>query len=401
MASRLKALVAVGLAGCGVAKYLPHGPALSEPDRERMSADAARTVVYTAPPRVSFPVWPVSVWGVGYDLDLVLVSRHPRYNMHEYARVRTPQGDLWLAKDALEETMQQSIVADLDGLERWVPELPIERRRGAVEVDDQSTDDWLDLTLSYRNLEGEPVRIRYEGRRPGRKTERKRSGSTMGHSADVAMAALDIPHKEFARRASVEINGQRWKIQRLLGLVPVQVALVQTQGGLATGQYRISEQDGALSAAFALRSGAEAITQWAIEQQSGSVIVSQDDGLRQLTYTFAERDGALELASMEVTQFGRETPPTHIDLYPHLPDMRRPFEGTHTSRFAVDINGQRGVAFGRLEASWEGDTAVVQMIPEEPSWVADRPMRTTVRYADGAAEVAIERVPVSARRPGE
>jgi hypothetical protein len=81
-----------------------------------------------------------------------------------------------------------------------------------------------------------------------------------------------------------------------------------------------------------------------------------------------------------------------------LPDLARPFEGAAESRFSLDVDGQAGHGTGRLRARWEADGPVVEMVPEAPWWLAERPMRTTVRFHDGGADVRIERM--EARDPG-
>ena len=58
----------------------------------------------------------------------------------------------------------------------------------------------------------------------------------------------------------------------------------------------------------------------------------------------------------------------------------------------MDIAGERGQGVGRLEARWASDDVVtLDMLPDEPRWFADRPMRTSIRYVDDAVEVRIER----------
>ncbi len=384
-------LLVVALTGCGVKKYLPAGPATNAKGRAKILSGAPRDVVYTSPAAVPYPVLPLQIFGVTYDLDLVLVSKHPRYNMHEYARVQTPDGDLWLAKDALEATYQQSIIADIDGINAWFPELPLLRKQAEVSVEDQSSDDRLDLTIRYENLEGESVVVHYEGKAP-KAYQNKRNGNTMGHSADILMAVLDIPYKNFAKKASVEIDGQDYKISKLLGLVKLQVALKQSQGGLSTASFtqEPGPDDFAFTASYLDRDGGQQSTAWTLEGTE----LQQTAPLRTLQYTFQEDGTALELLSMDALQFGRDVPVTHIEIRPALPDMRRKFEGSHSSRFVVDINGQENHAYGRLRAWWDGDVAKVEMVPEEPYWTADRPMITTISYEDGVATTKIERIDV-------
>ncbi len=390
------AVIAALLSGCGVKKYLPGRPVLRPPERAAFDAPRPAEVTYVSDPAVDFPVLPVQVWGVAYDLDLVLVSDHPRYDMHEYARVQTPDGPVWLAKDALSATRLQSIVADLPDLDQWVPELPIARKAWPLRVEDRSAGDWLDLDLAYENLEGEPVRVHYEGRSPRTRPQRRRNGNTMGHSASVVMAVLDIPYRAFARRASIHIDGEARRIRRLLGLAPLRVALVQSQGGLAVGRIRQARVDGAVHTTWTLDAG-DATRAWTERRDGAHLELAQPDPFRTLVYRYAVRDdGALELERMEVRQFGVDSPVVTIALQPALPDLRRRFEGRAVSRFVVDMDDQPGHAVGRLEAWWDGDVARVALRPEAPAWVTDRPMDTEIRYADGAAYIHIARVPAGA-----
>ncbi len=391
-------LFSLSVTACGIKRYIPHGPVMDDDDRaELLGTVDAPEVLYLEPPAVPYPVLPLQVWGATYDLDLVLVSDHPDYNMHEYSRIKTPQGDVWLAKDALEANFSQSIVADIDNINEWAPELTIKRKQYPVEVVDNSTEDWLDIKLSYENLAGEQVAVTYEGKMPGAKTEKKRNGDTMGHSRDYFMAVLDVPEKEFAKNASITINGEERKIEKLLGLVKLQVVLRQTQGGFSTTNHyseTAPEDEIAFSNYYKTTDGGRARADWHFKRGGKKYKLIQKTDFRELVYTYRVAQGAVELLDMDVTQFGYDVPATHIEVRPALPDMRRKFMDTHTSRFVVDINGQRNHAYGRIECWWDGDAAKIKMIPEGPAWVADRPMLTTIMYREGKALTEIRRIPV-------
>ncbi len=391
-------LVSTVLTRTGIKPYIPTGPAGSARTRASLLSGGAQSgVKYTSAPLVEHPVIPLQIWGVQYDLDLVIVSDHPRYNMHEYARVQTPKGPVWLAKDALEENLRQSLIADVDNITSWLPELPIVRRQSPVQVVDNSTDRWLDLRFAYTNLENEPVEVHYEGPTP-RSYQLFRNGSTMGHSAETMMAALDIPYKNFARRASIRINGEDRSIDKLLGLVKLQVVLKQTQGGLATSEIRLApgRTDGvALTASYRDQDDGWQATDWVSQVQDNTRTVTQEGGFRTLSYRFTDNDGAWELAAMHTRQYGLDLPVSHVQISPPLPDMRRRFDGVHTSRFTLDINDQQTQAYGRLEAWWDGDVAHVKMVPEAPEWTADRPMLTTLTYDESHCLARIVRIPVA------
>jgi len=226
-------MFSVLLAGCGIREMLPQSPVLTGWERSRgWASEEPSTATYTGEPVVTFPVLPVQVWGAAYDLDLVIVTRHPDWNMHEYAMLRTPRGPVWLAKDAREGTMEQTIVADIDDIQSWIPEIPVRRKAWPLEVEDASTAEWLDLSIRYENIDGEPVEVTYSGKPPDL-LQRKRNGSTFGHSRDVVLAAVDVSERRFGRRASVTIDGKKQRISRLAGLVPFRMVLAQAQGGLA------------------------------------------------------------------------------------------------------------------------------------------------------------------------
>ena len=113
-----------------------------------------------------------------------------------------------------------------------------------------------------------------------------------------------------------------------------------------------------------------------------------------VAHRYHATDGEIDRA--EVWQVGVDVPLAVVAFRPALPDLRRPFDGTAESAFVVDVAGQPGHGTGRVRAT-SGDVVTLDMIPEEPRWFADRPMRTTVWFAndgyrvktvrtDGAAE---------------
>ena len=183
-------LLSVLAFGCGIKRYLPGKAVLDADQALAWRAAPPAAVPYRGPPRVGMPVLPLQVFGLSYDHDLVLVSDHPSWDMHEYARVDLPDGPLWLAKDA-RPTGVQGIVADVPDIERWAPEAAVPRQRGEVAVVDESEGDRVDVTLRYQNLDGELVAVQVQGRVKARPPG-KRNGSTMGHSRQSAAVVSGI-----------------------------------------------------------------------------------------------------------------------------------------------------------------------------------------------------------------
>jgi len=392
----LKALLLVFFGGCGLKHMLPEGPVYTHAEQSATFGKVKPPVVrYTGEARVDFPVAPLLPFGVAYDVDIVIVSKHPDWNMHEYARLATPNGPVWMAKDASEPNLEQSIVADIEDIDHWWPEIPVPRKSSELLVRDRSTDDALDVEIGYENINGEPVLMTYRGPMPT-KLQPKRNGSTMGHSRDRLIAVLDLSHRNFGRDASMTINGKGIGIKRLLGLVPFRMVLQQVQGGLAIGEYAMSFENGTLRSRHAMDSGSVVTLDWSVEESKGQVILRQSSEIRSLIYTFEKRGEALELSKLQVEQWGRDESTCEVTFSPSLPDFRIDFEGTVESLFVIDVNGQRGHARGKVVVSSEGEEATLSVLPQSPWWVADRPLESRIRFdGEDTTSISILRMPAS------
>ena len=345
---------------------------------------------YSGPPRVDYPVLPLQVWGLQYALDVVLESTHPDWIMHEYARIDLPGGPLWIAKDASPDGLQ-TITSDVPDVTGWVPEIPVPRHPGTVTVTDRSTADRADLAFAYTNPHGEAVEVAYRGKMPTEPSH-PRNGNTMGHSRQSLAALLDLYLYRPGGEATMRIGGVDRPIRKLFGLYPMKFLLAQTQGGLAIASYREAPTPGG----FTLTRPGDAVAWPTAATESWSAEggwVRHDGPVTSLRYHFVEG----ELDRAQVWQVGIPVPVTDVVFLPALPDMRRPFAGTVTVGFAVDIAGQAGHGRGEASCRWDGDVAVVELRPTEPRWFADRPMDVHIRFEGDAAVVRIERVPVPAR----
>ena len=386
MAAAFLLLSAVMLfSSCRLTRMLPKGPVVSERERRQtFKGNTPSGVHYTGEADATFPAIPFMVFGVTYDLDLVLVSSHPKWNMHEYARVQTPEGSVWLAKDTRESDGDQLLVADIEDIETWLPEVPLNRKSGAVDVTNRSSDDNLDLKLEYENFDGEQVVVTFKGPRPTNELG-KRNGSTMGHSRNQVMAVLDLPHRNFAKEASIRIGGKPYKIERVLGIKPLRLALTQTQGGLAEGNFDqwtpgADADEFAFVTAHHKRDDITVKRSWNVEKNDGYVTVRQESDLRTLAYRFRRsRDDALELVEAWVDVWNADDHTFHVEFDPALPDLRRPFEGRHRSRFVMDIAGQKNHAVGTVEVRSNDQTASLAVRADDPWWVADRCIDSTIR----------------------
>jgi hypothetical protein len=383
-----------GLSGCGLRNVLPGPPVVVGAERQAYELFQPAAVSYTQPAPDGPVVLPLQVWGLRYALDVVLETEHPDWIMHEYARIDIPDPSsgaatpIWIAKDASTDFVQ-TITAGVTDIRSWVPEIPVPRNAGAVTVTDHSEGTVADLRFQYTNPRGEAVDAHYRGAMPT-EPAKPRNGNTMGHSRPSLAALLDIHLYAPGGEAEVSIGGVPQKIRKLLGLYPMKFLLAQTQGGIAITDF--IERAAADPGGFTLtRPGGdaswptEAVESWV---DAGAGWVVRSGPVTTLRYHFV----AGELDRAEVNQAGLEFPVTRVVFQPAIPDLRRRFDGEARSRFVVDIAGQEGHGVGHVVARWEGDDAVLDMIPDGPRWFADRPMQTRiVAVPDGGVRVTTTR----------
>lgn len=371
---------------------LPEGPALNQEERATtLYRRGQHEVKYTGAPLVKFPVMPVQVWAATYELDLILVSKHPDWNMHEYAKLATPDGDLWIMKDAEEGSLDQFIVADIPNIQSWLPELPVVRKQYPVKVTDKSTDKLLDLAFEYENIKGTLVKATYQGKYP-KTALKKRNGSTMGHSRNQLLVALDLPYRDFGKKATISYDGTPYKMDKLLGLVPFQMALQQTQGGLSSGQYTLEETGKQVVTSTHYNNDTTITQEWLYATAPPQANIQQHNEFRSLNYQF-KGTASQELEVAYVRQWNNDNQGVRITFAPALPDVRRPFEGQYRSDFVIDMNGQESNATGEAIVEWLDGKLSIIIQPSAPWWMVDRPMQTLISYEEGKATVDIKMLP--------
>jgi hypothetical protein len=380
------------LLGCGLSELLPSDPVVVGSERDNFDQLQSAGVIYTGAPKVPFPVIPLQVWGLKYGLDVVLRTTDPEWDMHEYARIDLPSGSIWVAKDA-DSSRILTITAPIDGITSWVPEAPVDRVEGALEVVDASEGENVDLSFRYTNPKSQPVEVHVTGKLP-KKPASKRNGNTMGHSRNSVAALLDLYLFGPAKTAEIKIDGEEKKIKRVFGLYPMQILLAQTQGGVAIADaHMAASPEGFLLTRPGPAGGlggagwpTQATEHWAVAEDGTA---STANPVTRLVYRFVNG----ELVSASVFQAGDPVPVTHLAFRPAIPDLRRPFAGVATSRFAVDISGQKGHGLGQVNTSWvDANTVRIDFIPLAPRWFADRPMQGTLRYLEDGVDFSMVRV---------
>lgn len=387
---------AAALPGCGLKNILPANAVLDAAELAAWPAPVAAVQAPEGPAKVDFPVIPLQAFGFFYDLDLVVVSKHPDWDMHEYARIQTPDGPMWLAKDA-NNRLEQTIATDLPDPKAAVAEVPVHRVKSRIDVQDLSEGRNVDVSLGYTNAAGDAVQVSVKGKVP-KHPPGKRNGNTMGHSADAAQVVLDLQRMGGAGKTRIEIGGQRYGIRRILGILPYKFILQQCQAGFAVTSFRQAPAEGGFT--LVRPAGGDEVdpatgepgwpTARTEEWQVSEGAASYDSGLTRMRYDFI--DGGLGHA--EVRQMERELPTLEAWFDPALPDLGRPFAGEAESRFRLDVNGQAGHGEGVIRARWVDESTVsIEILPTAPRWLANRPLAGTLHFpGDGSVVTQIVRV---------
>lgn len=229
------------LGACG-AKYKPANAALSSYERSfkfPVNRPHEGLVYSGAAPATSAPVPPVMAFGAAFDLDFVVIPKAGEFDMLEFAKLATPTGPQWLALETSAQGGDQTLVANVDDIESFMPEIPLTRLDSNDFVaTDKSTEFTVDLTIDYTNSRGQKVHVTMVGD-PPTKTARKRNGRTFDHSANQLLAVLDVESTQSLFKANVDLDDHNLKLKKIAAIVPAQFVLVQSQGGLAQAAFKV------------------------------------------------------------------------------------------------------------------------------------------------------------------
>ena len=369
---------------------MPKGAVLSAAEASPFDAVRLPDVVYTGPAKVDAPLPPLQFFGIYYGVDVVIVSDHPDWDMHEYARLDTPQGPIWMAKDS-DMDLVQTISVDRQDFEVWAPEVPVPRQYSPISVSEQWDGRRLSLEMAYTNPSGEPVEVTFSGVVP-KNPPGLRNGNTMGHSQQAVAAVLDLERFGHRGRATISIGGQPQRVQRIFGIYSMRFLLQQAQAGLARADYAVSPTEDGVTIT---RPGGpvewptRSTEAWTQHAEGDLTLLRHDDGYLIHTHAFAE--GGLVWSQIE--QHGRDVPVLRASFSPAMPDVTRPFSGEVESAFRLDVNGQVGHGTGHVRARWADEHAIIlEVEPTAPSWLMTRPMVGNIRYSAQGARVRIRRL---------
>ncbi len=355
-------------------KMLPKKAVLSTKERAALERlPASSPIVYTSPPLVEFPVIPFQVFATHYEKDIVIVTKHPDWNMHEFSWINFPDGGFWMIKDSREGTLEQVVTTSRENIADLLPEIPLDIAIQAIKITDNSDADWQDISFEYENFNGELVKAHYKGRQK-LKDLKKRNGSTMGHSRDHVMAVLDLPKRRFGKKASITYNAKKYPIKKILGIVDFNMMLTQTQAGLSVGKFSLFQNENTIQTRHFTPS--ETMQNWTWSEG----VLQQKNKFRTQKYLFDYEQDSYQLRSISVELWDKKEPAFQISFFPPLPDYRRRFEGVCTAQFVMDVNGQENHGIGQVKSYWKGTQLFIDIIPENPWWLTDRPIRQIIEF---------------------
>lgn len=232
--------VPVLLSACG-AKYKPADAVLSGYERSyRFPVERPHeNLVYSGRQAgTQAPVVPLLAFGAAWDLDFVVIPKDGDTSMYEFARIAMPSGPQWVALESSAASGDQTLIANLDDIASLMPEIPLARFDSDLVATDKSTEFTVDVAINYTGADGHKVEAVLTGD-PPTKTMRHRNGNTFNHSANQLMAVLDVASTQSLFTADVKVDGQNVGFKKIGGFVPAQFVMEQTQGGFATGAFKI------------------------------------------------------------------------------------------------------------------------------------------------------------------
>lgn len=367
---------------CSIKKLLPLREITSKELNQIQQDFSHKNVEYISLPITEIPIIPFQIFAVPYKLDIVLVSDHPNIDMHEFALIDLPYGKTWIAKESQKGSLDQSIYTDDKRIETLFPEIPLPIQQCEMRIIESRKDQELDVTFEYTNLNGDSVEAHYHGSTL-LKTLKKPNGSTMGHSKNQVMALLDLSSRSFGRKAEIQYNGEKAKIKKILGIRPFQMMLKQTQAGLSVGSKSIIERDGEIHSEQGEMIKSE---KWAIKSLDTMLSFHTKNVARKIEYNFSKNQSDLQFSNASIQYWNHRHKTMDISVYPPLPDLRRKFILSHSSKFVIHVN-EKALGYGRIEVSWKSLNEVapyieILIIPEHPWWIKERPMTTIIKIVD-------------------
>ena len=370
----------------------PAGPV---PDADAsLGAPVARSgVVYEGPPSASFPAPPMRLWGLDFEEEMLWeFGEDATYGMVEIARIARRDGSRTFFALVSEHGGRQHVgtgdPADL-ALAAAFPAPAYDARLRVIRLE---SDTHLSYDVAFHLPDGRVVQAHAEGR-SHHPAPSSRNGNAMNHSQEAVLAVLDLREMGLSR-TTVYVDDRWVPVRVLFPFVTYSMHLVQAAGGVASGGLSLVARDGGATASVP---GGPTFDFEIVPAGDELHFIGHDplvDHVYRYRATEQGADGPLELLRVQVRH-------GDVDVFsarfnPPLPDLRWPLSQPTRSRVVAGAYGQDGYLVGELRVTPDPEGAIVELIPERPSWACERPVRTTVRVVDGRIDLAAAVVPALA-----
>lgn len=337
------------------------------------------------------PIIPFSVWGLRFDLDLMVALEGDNgWAMTEVSRVDGPDGDsTWFVLDSKANGLQYVGIQRGDKKARALVRAfssPVYETDFKIEEVIKGSRSRYDV--SYTRVDGAPISYWLEAA-TSRKPPPLRNGNAMNHSSETLLAVIDLE--------SVQLTGKRFRFlssashqrraQSLLG-VKIAGAMAQTTTGFGASEW---VQNKLL---VSTTQGFEAVYEQSMNENE--VILQTRTPFPWLEYRYLVRNDEairMELKQVRVLQPspGKPTEIARWDFNPPLPDLRFGAPLTPTrSRAVVSIHGVSGYFRGEIEMrpGSHATEAICEILPSWPSWARERPVFTKILVDPSGAKVS-------------
>ena len=358
--------------------YIPKR-SLNQKSIDRHLNQNKAVVQYLSESLSSIPVIPYQVFAVEYLEDIVIETNHPKISMHELAKIRVNNEDVWIAKDSTIDGTQTLTLPDEKYLSLF-PEINVPRRVSKFEINDTSTKEKLNIVASYKNQFNEKQIIEFSSPRLTKKNQQTRTnGSTFNHSKKSVSALLDISHKNLKGiNAKVTYENLDYKIRKIFKTVPIKALLQQTQAGFSSGEFTqvMTTENG-----IHLKRNDSLDERWTFDKE----ILSTSDSLREISHHYNENS---ELIKSIIHAENKEV--LNINFSAPLPDFNKSFDQVKRN-FVVYVNG-KGQGIGEITLECDDNHCEILISPLKPRWFKSRPVRIKINKQDGLNEFYSEMI---------
>jgi hypothetical protein len=323
---------------------------------------------------VPYPVVPFRLWGLDFAEEMLWeFGDDPTYGMVEIARVQRRDGNHTFFALVSEKGGRQHVgIGDPADME-LAAAFPAPAYDAQLRVIRLHSATHLSYDVAFHLPDGRMVQGHLQGKN-SHPAPKERNGNAMNHSQDSVLAVLDL--REMGLSISTVYVDDHWvPVRVLVPFVPYSMRLVQSVGGMASGELEFHGDGDVVEAQVG---GAPMSFRTALGGDELHFIGS--DPLVDHIYRYRTLgdglDGPLELTDVFVKH--GEAVVFTARFNPPLPDLRWPLDRPYTSRVMAGAHTSDDSMVGAITLTPTDAGVTVDLIPERHAWACERPVRTTI-----------------------